>query len=453
MFKFISPNLVSKVFYKSISICSLFLLGLNFLVLPLTAQTAPNPISLAINIVEKNGVRLNTTRVNNSSYTFSDSLDGNDLIRYQWQGVDLNLKYKQTPARDGGYIKVFKDTVTPENLLTDQGTDNYPLRLSELSDRLVAGQNVLLFVYVNSFTGTEYAPVSLTFNFAKVSDDPAINIQRPNAGAIFMQGLIQPIELSLSNFRLSPNPSNRPEVGKILVYANSINANNLIGRLTTGNVTSDDLFSVTADSDDFVWDKIEDNQNGKLIFVLTDSTERVLPYTAEVPIITNFRNSLSLGLPKLTIIEPLKNATNLSITNDTEIILQLENFELLESVNMLSRDQSPTNTKGYMQIIVISGDKGEPIQPRWSRTNFTLNDINYRSTTEGQKTIKVQLVNEEFEILQPEVSDSITFFYKPSQDLAQENEIQVESNVWRLVFIGLTVLLVVGGISVLITKG
>jgi hypothetical protein len=56
-------------------------------------------------------------------------------------------------------------------------------------------------------------------------------------------------------------------------------------------------------------------------------------------------------------------------------------------------------------------------------------------------------------VLKPEANDSITIFYSPEIDDQNQSEIQVESNIWRIVFISLTVVLVVGGISVLITKG
>jgi hypothetical protein len=65
----------------------------------------------------------------------------------------------------------------------------------------------------------------------------------------------------------------------------------------------------------------------------------------------------------------------------------------------------------------------------------------------------VQLVNQNFEKLKPEAKDSIDIIYKPQVQDTKDQSVQVQNNTWRLVFIGLTVVLIVGAISILITRG
>lgn len=419
----------------------------------LGAQTAANPINFSIPTVEVDGARQSTRKLSATSWVFDGQLDSNDVIRYRWEGIDLNLKYIENPARGGGYLKIYKDAVAEPNFLLNHGTDVYPLQVSGILDRLSDGPNTLQFVYVNSLSKVESAPVSLTFNLLKENDDPAVEIVKPQPGAIFANGIEQEIILNLSNFSLSPATSNSPNVGQILIYHTQIAEPNFLGKITTANAINSNQFQAIAKSTDFKFDALPDNLETKLFFVLADSAGRSKNIVQEVSVSTNFQNSLNLGLPKVTIIEPQKNRTDQTVTGDTKFILQLENFEILTSVPVQSENDQPDNKKGYLQISIYSGDTGMPIQPRWGKNEFTLNEIDFQSTSEGQKTVRVQLVDKNFELLKPEAKDEISIFYKPATSLEADQEIKVENNVWRLVFIGLTVVLVVGGISVLIAKG
>jgi hypothetical protein len=439
-------------FAGTVSLIFSLLAGSPLIVL---AQTDPNPINLSITTVEVDGINQSTRRINTLNWQYDGQLDNNDAIKFLWEGVDLNTKYLQTPARGGGYLKLYSQEVGEDNFITHLGTDNYPLKINSISDRLTSGENTLVFVYENSLSKNTSQPINFSFDYLTEVDQPSFEIIKPQAGSVFMEGVEQNIELVVENFFLSPNPSNQKDVGKILLYANQVSDSGFLGKITAGNNIGNNQIQVNLTSADFAFENVADSLETRLIFVLTDSNESPLDVQQEVVVKTNYGDSLDLGLPRVRIIEPQKERADLSVSGDSKFILQVENFEILSDVpSTTTGNDSETNfNRGYLQISIFSGDRGEPIQPRWPKTEFSLNEINYDPSGEGQKTVRVQLVDENFEVLKPEANDSITIFYSPEIDDQNQSEIQVESNIWRIVFISLTVVLVVGGISVLITKG
>jgi len=411
-----------------------------------------NPISLQVSAVVQNNTKQNARLESPDKWLFDGELSLDDAIRYGWKGVDLNRKYKTTPAKNGGYLNVYIDSVSPENLLTDSGLDNYPLKLNTISSRLKPGSNTLLFTYVNSLTKAEYLPVSFTFNFKNASSAPAIEVIKPDPKAVFMNDVNQEIVLHLKNFRLSTTPSRDPAVGKLMVYANEVKQANFLGRFSTGKELPNGIFEVNFNSKELDFSRVTDNSNSKLIFVLTDTNEKALPYSSQLEIITNYTNTLNVGLPRVTIIEPKKDRTDQTVTGDVKFILQIENFELLTERPTTTEANVEPN-KGFLHISIINGDSNQPLQPIWPKTDFTLNEIGYNNKTEGQRTIKVKLVNRNFIDLKPESQDTIEILFQPSTVSQSQEEIIVENNTWRLVLIGMTIILIVGGISVLITRG
>jgi hypothetical protein len=441
----------SLVLASSLTILNL-LFGL--LLVPVTAQSTANPINLGITTVEVDGVNQSTRRIDILNWQYDGQLDKNDAVKFIWEGIDLNRKYLEAPARGGGYLRLYNGSVSDETFVTHLGTDNYPLQLDTLDEQLESGPNTLVFVYENSLTKATSSPINFRFNYIKEVDQPELEVVKPQAGAVFMEGVEQEIELIVSNFFLSPNPSSQPDVGKVFLYANEVSANTFLGKITNGTNIGDNRIQVTLSSSDFTFDTIPDSEETNLIFLLTDSNENPIDIQSSVQIKTNYGDSLDLGLPRVRIVEPQKNRSDLSVAGDTRFILQVDNFEILTETPSRETNNGPLNlNRGYLQISIFSGDRGEPIQPRWGATEFTLNEIGYQDDSEGQKTLRVQLVNENFEVLKPEANDSITIFYSPAVETDGGSEVQVESNIWRIVFISLTVILVVGGISVLITKG
>jgi hypothetical protein len=225
-----------------------------------------------------------------------------------------------------------------------------------------------------------------------------------------------------------------------------------LGKFIVGRNLPDGTFEVALNSKELDLAKIPDSQSAKLIFVLTDTSEKVLPYQSELEIITNYSNSLNVGLPRITIVEPKKDRNDQTADSEDKFLLQVENFEILK--------ERPTGTssnidpkKGFLQIIITSNEVSQPIQPIWSKTDFTLKELGYTSDKEEVKTITVQLVSQNFENLKPEAKDSIDIIYKPDIQEDSKEPVRVQNNTWRLIFIGLTVVLIVGAISILITRG
>jgi hypothetical protein len=450
--KFFSGRLMSQKIWLAcifVLVFSVFGFSLQSFAAPINSR---NPIELKISAVTKDGQKVDTRTENQDKWVFDGELNLDDAIRYNWKVADLNLKYKDTPANGGGYLKIFAENTNPESLLTEQGTDNYPLKLSTIAAKLKTGQNNLQFVYVNSFTKAEYLPVTFSFNFKNATTTPAIKIVKPDPKAVFMKDVEQEIVLNLKNFKLSNSPSREANIGKLFVYANEISEKNFLGKFIVGKDLPDGTFEVTFTSKELDLAKIGDNNSAKLIFSLTDTSEKVLNYQSELEIITNYNNTLNVGLPRITIVEPKKDRTDQSVENNDKFLLQVENFEILKE-RPSGNSVNPDPKKGFLQVIITSNDVSQPIQPIWSKTDFTLKELGYASDTEGLKTITVQLVNQNFEKLKPEAKDSIDIIYKPQVQDTKDQSVQVQNNTWRLVFIGLTVVLIVGAISILITRG
>ena len=453
----------TKITLNLFSILIAILFFGSFLSLPIFSQTAQNPIKLAIIAVDRNGQRSATRTINANEFSFDEVLKNNDTIRYQWDGIDLDLRYKNTPASGGGYLQVYKGTISEENFILDAGRENYPLKIQDLSKKLEPGSNRLLFVYKNSGSGRTYAPVTFTFNYQPDVLPPSLKIVKPAAKTVFGKDLENTVVVEMQNFSLSSNSENKEATGKMRVYYNQISENTLLGTVTKSENAGQNKFQTTITPDQIDFSKIPDSQESKLIFVLTNSKEEPIGVQQEFQIKTNFNNSIDTGLPQIKILEPKKDRSDLTVTPDTKFILQIQNFNLLEEAATNSENDNINNNEGYLQIYINDGSFTIPLQTIWSKAEFTLREVGYISEPEedsqkpaddlsGNKKIKVQLVNTDFEFLQPEAFDEIDIFYNPEiADL--ENEEVVENNIWRLVMIAFTVILIVGVIVVLIIKG
>lgn len=430
-------------------------IGVNFSSFQVQAQTQPqtlqNPIELKISAVTRNGVREATRQESPTSWSFDPELSLDDQIRFNWKGVDLNLKYKTNPVTEGGWLNVYIQNEGQNYLIAETASDVYPLRIGTIAQHLREGKNTLLFSYVNSFSKIEYKPVSFTFNLKKLSLSPALRIIKPQPKAVFMNGVEQEIVVEIRNFKLTNTLTREPNTGKLLVYLNSTN-NRPLGRFVSSRELSGGLYELTLKSTELDFSNIADNPSANLIFALADQNDKLTGITTDLPVILNYNNTLNVGLPKVSIIEPRKDRSNPAIKGDDRFIVQIENFELLKERPTTSTS-NPSSNSGFLQIIVISGDYSQPLQPIWPSTEFTLNEIDYKSNQEGVRTIKVQLVNQNFELLKPEARDTIEIVYQPETNDNSENPTQVQNNTWRFVLIGLTIFLIVGGISILITKG
>lgn len=425
-----------------------------FLPVPAWAQTTGlNQVNFQIPSVTKDGRRINTTRISDTRWVLDSNvkLTLDDGIRYSWVGLDLDLKYKDLPSQFGGYLKIYKDNDTTEdNFILNYGS--YPsnsvgLKLSELKSKLREGENTLLFVFIgyNNLTPTPKAKVWFTFHFENTTNEATIEILKPQAGAVFAENIHQTFEIELTNFILENSENNLPGRGKMNFYYNEVTQNTLLGTIAT-SLEQNGKHRVVFNSKDFSnFRNIPDNFKTRIIFVLTKSNGELLNYRQTLEVVTNFRNTLDVGLPRITILEPNRDRTNMKISGDQKFILKIDNFEIS------SRQEGSLNQqkKGYLQIIL----NNRAVELAYPKSEFSLNEIGASQFGEGPLTVKVQLVNFDFTKLNPEASDSIEVFFVP-RNAKETTEIQqVENNTWRLVIVGLILVLIIGSISLLVTKG
>jgi hypothetical protein len=411
----------------------------------LAQQSTTNPISLKISKVVKNQKDEVTQQTTTNVWAYDGELGIDDAIKYGWSGVDLNTKYKEKPAKSGGYLKIYADDDSTENnLILDYGTS--PLPINKLTAKLKDGDNKLLFVFIDS-TAKPAAKVVFTFKFKAASTAPKIEILQPGPSSVLAKGIDQNFILKLTNFSLEATPSNQPNKGKLNVYYNEVKAGqNLLQTLNfskdLGNNTAEVTFNTK--NVDLAKLKIPDSTTSKIIFVLTKSGGEILPYSAESIVQTNYNNSLDVGFPRVTIVEPRKDRSDLQIDGERKFILKVDNFTVLPE----RKDGANEAKAGYLQIFVDE----TPRKIVFPKTEFSLNELGITDLSEGKKTVRVQLVNKDFTKTVPEATDSVDIIYTTKTD-TKDLTPQVQNNNWRVVIVILTVVLVIGGIAVLITKG
>ncbi len=412
-----------------------------------------NEINFRIPAVTQEGERKNTTRLSDTAWEFTDgSLDLDDGIRYSWQGVDLDLKYKDLPAQFGGFLKIYKDDDSDEgNFILDYGTyspESVGLKISEIDDKLDNGKNTIMFVFIgyDNLQQVSKAKVTFTFDFKNASSDPQISILNPDSESILAKNINHEFELELINFTLENSDSGEGNRGKLNVYYNEITQGTLLGTITT-SLEQDGNQKVRFNTEDFGdFNVIPDSEDTELIFVLTRTNGELLPYRQTLSVITNYDNTLDIGLPKVTIIEPNREREDMQVDGEQKFLLQIDNFKISERELIDPQNESG---KGYLQIIL----NDRPVELTFPNKEFTLNEIGASKFGEGSLTVKVQLVNYDFTKLNPEANDSIEVFFVSQENSDEANITQVENNTWRFVIMGLIVVLVIGSIAILITRG
>jgi hypothetical protein len=256
------------------------------------------------------------------------------------------------------------------------------------------------------------------------------------------------LTLELTNFSLENTHNIQADKGKIKIYYNQINENNYLGLVTNSQKVSENKNLVQIKGDQLDFKKIPDSADTKLIFVLTDGAEKPLGIQTEISVKTNFQNTLDAGIPSLKFVEPRKDRSDLTVDENTKFIVQADNFQMLTEL----KNTPDTNAQeGYLQIFIREeNNTTKPIQRLWPKTEFSLKEIGYIAEKSGNRKIRIQLVNTNFNVLKTEAKDEIDIYFEAN--LNTENESVVQNNVWRLVIIGLTVILIVGLIIVVITK-
>lgn len=422
------------------------ILVFNLFGITVFSQTSVNAINLTIPKVTKSGNTELAQNVGQNTWQYDGELTLDDEIRYGWNAVSLDLACKAAPITACGYIKVYlNDTTSEQNLITETGSS--PLPVEQLAPKLVEGPTKIVLVYIDSQNPTDVSTqVAFTFNFKNTTTRPQISVIEPTQDALLGRGITRDFRLELTNFDLESTNSGLPNRGKLNVYTDTVAPANLLGTLSTSTSTDTGVSVVTFDSDDIDFSLIPDSLGSKIVFALTKTDGELLNVNAELMVRTNYEGSLDVGLPKVTITEPRKDRSTKEVDSNQKFIVQIDNFEILPEFQAGGVEEG----KGYLQILIDDA----PIKTTWPKNNFSLAEIQVEDMDEGPKTIKVQLVNKDFSKLVPEAVDSIEVLYIPSLvEGEQDGATQVQSNLWRIIMVILIVVLVIGGIAVLITKG
>jgi hypothetical protein len=436
-----------------LGILSLVLTGL-FNIETLSQQTTSNSIGLYFPYVQKDGIRQPTTRISRNHYQFNGELSRESEIRYAWKGVDLDLKYKANPVRGGGFLKIFKnDDSIPENLILEYGSSPLPVNL--LADSLSNGENNLLFVYVNSLSPNQSdTKVLFTFNFQGNNEqppeenkqEPSLEAISPDPGSIFYGGVEKEIVLKVDNFNIQEGESEDQNTGKVNVYYNKVDKANFLGTFSN-SITEGEATLVKISSNELKMDSIPDSEENKLIFSLVNPNGDPLNINAELPIKTNYGNSLDLGTPAINIVNPTETENIPTVNGDFRFILDVKNFNLLKEEENNAENEPNT---GFIQVRIDGALVNK--ENEFTETSFTLNDFGIDLSELDKAEIEVKLVNKDYTDLEPPVKDTVTVNVEAEEE-GQENIGTVENNNWRIIIVIITVVLVIGGISILITKG
>ena len=434
---------------------SVFVCMFSFSSLSVLAQSAANSIDLRISKVTAGGQSFDNKLTSRNNWTFDEvPLSDGDSIRYSWTNSFLDIKNKQNPILSGGFLKIYlTDDSKEENLLLEYGQSPLPLNL--FSARLSPGNNKLLFVYIDHTNKAESANTKVAFNFKynPSTNKPKITVLEPTENAVFRKTSTKNFNIQLDNFSLAESANGNPAIGKLKVYANSIKEDNLLGSFATSKEIGPSSNLVEFNSDALSKEKLQslpDSRETKLIFVLAKTTGENLEVIAERKITTNFAETLKIESPKLTILEPRKDRTNLNVDGNTTFLLKIDNFEVLKE----RQDGGNEENKGYLQIFV----NNQPTKTIWSNPeSFTLNEIGYKDDKEGKREVMVKLVNKDFTKIDPEVVDTLSIIYQPinatTNTAITQTTDQPENSTLRIIVISLILVLFVGGVGVLITKG
>jgi hypothetical protein len=429
------------------------ILAISLAIPVLSQQTTTNSINLQIIKVTKDNQTLNTKSLGDNKWSFDQPLGDKDEIRYGWRDVYLDTSYKNKKISNAGYIKLYKnDDSSEDNFIKDIGSS--PLKIDSIKDSLEVGNNQLLFVYIDS-SRPESIDTKVLFNFVYqegvfFGSGPFIEVLEPAKGQIFVPGVDKDFKLRVKNFELVENFSEDLNSGKIKVYFNKPIEENFLGVIDASDKQEEDgeVF-VSFNNQDFQFDKIPDSQDTKIIFeMVAGEKETKVGQASQISVKTNYGSSIDLGLPSIKFINPKSNNSVISITRDTKFVFDINNFEIFKNDD---NDVQNEADKGYVEIRIDDGLINNPKD--FEDRSFSLNSLSVPLDDNLDHQISIELINKNSTRLEPPTKDTLRI--KVEKDLKDkpDTRVEVESNNWRLVIIGITIILVVGGISVLITKG
>lgn len=415
-------------------------------------EPAPSNINLAITKVVKDGVDQATQKVAINKFSFSEGLGDGDSIKYSWDNTRILTSFKDKPALCCGFINAYlEDETIDSNFLFTTGSDDYPIKVSKFASKLKTGKNTLILVFFNHTNKATTNKSTLTFDYTSTTNPalkPQITVVKPSPGAVFSKEVTQNIVLDIDNFTLSKDSDNKSEsVGKLNIYAND--TANLLETIDNGSSSAGGKLRVDFKPETIAkFSKLPDSKNTKLIFQLVTQSKAEPVAESTFEVITNFNKSTDVGLPTILITDPSKESTLTSVTEDKVFLLDYQNFTVLDK-EPVQNNTNPSNKEGFIQIFV----NNVPIVTKWPKKDFTLKDIGYTSQDGGEREIKVQLVNVNYEKLSPDASDKVKVqFVNNTASVTKKQDIETQSSNWKIIIIVLTVILIVGGILISITK-
>jgi hypothetical protein len=380
-----------------------------------------------------------TVKIDNSEFQFNDTLSPNDLIRFGWQNIDINLASKDKNIPNSGYFKAYHTEIKDSNFILDFGSS--PLKVEKLAQSSLnkEGANVVYFQLFIQDKPTEQK-IKFNYTYSSKVNGPEIKVIQPKSQTVFSKGKNIDIELQIENFIVKTGVS-ISNYGKLKVYLGSVNEDNFLtsiidsqgtttgSRVKVNSVVLGDKFSNSFD-----------NEKTQLLFVPeTNDGKVLLNNVASVPIIMNFQNTLDIKSPQVQFID-IDNSKPVYDRSD-KLKFRIDNFKVL---SFDTRNETKLG-EGYVQILI--NDK--PHKIAYTKQEFSIDDI-APSFEEEKVNLKIQLVDANFVKLDPVAETSVDIFIKKQQkaDISQTLEI---SN-YRLIIVGITVLLILGSVLYVIFR-
>ena len=436
MFKQITDKMT---IIRRVVIASIILLGLAASPIASAAPSSTNKINIYIPYVYLKDLSIRDEVTNNgtNSYTYNNRpLTNEDEIRYGWEGADLSLDYKTRPAEQGSYLRIYlNDDSNDTNLITEHGSS--PLPISALKSRLKEGSNTILIVLISSIDNTPATPstkLEMTFDYRPDTPSATTQVVSPSPGVIANKG---------SNYEFNVQIRNQAEGQKQLaVFNQDTKADNLLFVVDEFVDRGDyQEAKFTSEEQSIFLEKVKDSKNAKLVFALLDADGNAVESSkTEYNYISNYQGTIQNTSPRLTVLEPQDGT---EVTLDYQFQLEVSNFELISK-----KDGDSNPNQGYVQIRI----NGDLVEQNTNKTSFTLRELG-EGQEPGEIKIETYLVNQEFEKIGEAASSSLNLKLIESEEtvVGQENTAS-QNSYWRIAIILTTVILILGSISILITR-
>jgi hypothetical protein len=381
--------------------------------------------------------QLKDTEQSKGEVFFNDNLSLSDTLRFAWSNIDLNLNSRATPTPTTGYIKAYINEVKEENFLIDFASS--PFRIDEIATKLKEGNNKLIFQLIVDGKLTNKS-VIFNFSFKLDAQKPIIKIAQPLPKTVFAKNVKKDFIVNVENLivKTGIKLSNH---GKINIYLNDVSEAGFLTQITDSErVGSSSLLKFNSDT---LGDKIKtstDSLKSKLIFVpVLNDGKIILDSQASVEVVTNYLNTLDIKNPSVEFLNVTNQNNTIGVSDRIKIIVN--NFKLIK----FDTRNTVVNGEGYLQVFV----NDRPHKLTFDKSDFSIEELvpNFK----GEKlTLRLQLVNSDFTILNPEANVSIDLFVKP--DRVEDLTLKVQASNWRLIVIGITIFLIIGSVIYIIFK-